>query len=229
MPMLPDGQGAEAKRVELQETQFRVSLGFKYRDLGIFIVTQNGQALNVDLLFYLAHLNVFEGLCVCVVYNKQTSQLNIGNPLTAHLLSPQLNNCFEYKEERGFFEPNPRMLEELTRNKENLLDQIELKINESPILELITGRNQIALKSNNQTKLDSNYSKQILQSIEGSLSKMGHGLFQALGKGKSHEARREALVAFNAGMADVKRQLEGQRKLNEKEMNRIDRLEALAN
>ena len=229
MPMLPDGQGNETRRIEQQETQFRVSLGFEYKDIGIFVITENGQALDVDLLFYLAHLNVFEGLCVCLVYNKQISELNIDNPLSAHLMSQHLNECFEFKEERGYFEANPKLLEEMTKKKLPLLTQIPLAIAESPILDLIIERNHIALKSKNESKMDSNYSKKLLKSIEGGLSKMGHGLFQALGKGKSHEARREALVAFNTGLNTLEKQLEGQEKLNEKEAKRIDQLQALAN
>lgn len=229
MPMLPDGQGNETKRIEQQETQFRVSLGFEYKDVGIFVITENGQALDMDLLFYMAHLNVFEGLCVCLVYNKQTSELNIDNPLSAHLMSENLNECFEYKEERGYFEANPKLLEEMTKNGKQLLTQIPLKIAESAILDLIIERNQIALKSKNNGQMDSDYSRKLLRSIEGGLSKMSHGLFQALGKGKSHEARREALVAFNTGLENLKKQLEGQERLNEKESKRIDQLQALAN
>ena len=200
LPCLEEGQAKALTEMEMQEKRIRKYLGFSYSNVGLFVVSENEDIYGEEVMFFLSHYNVFEGFCVLVVYSKETAKIPGLNPLKAYKLSQHISDLYEYKEEKELFEPNPRLLETLTKNKLPLLTPLTLKVALSPVLELIISKNESSLKANNPLPKPKNSRETMISNLENGLVQQSNDLFKVLNSKKSLEMKRQHLLNFNGAL-----------------------------
>jgi hypothetical protein len=229
LPCLPEDESQQLNKIELDEKNIRVNLGFNYQCVGTFVITQNEDTFGESICFYLSHFNVYGGFSVILIYSKETAKLTQTSPIKAYVLSDKLSEAYKYKMEKEFFEPDPNELSKMISENSEFLREIPIKTQISPVLELILKKHQHELRSNNEISLSSNSKADLITNLESGLTQTTHNMMNVLNSKRSLEMRRQHLLNFAGAIARTNQLITLKRQKLDKDSIKLNNLKSLAN
>lgn len=204
--------------IEKNERNIRNTLGYNYNQVGLFLISDKEGYQTEDLLFNFCHFNLLEGFSTLIVFSKEKSKFKNKNPLECFMFTSGANEIYEYKEKKEIFEPNLKKLEKMIQDNETILEKKDLKINQSPVLELIVSKTKSDLLNNNRNKQDDNLSELISSNLNSALLNQAHHLHQVLLNKKNLDLKRKNLVELQGAFTQSKELVQMKTgKLNETE------------
>lgn len=229
LPCLQEDDQKRLIKQEFEEKAIRNSLGFNYQFLGTFVISENEDTFGENLGFYLTHYNVYEGFGVMLVYSKEIERTSHNSPIQAFVPSKKLSEAYKFKIDKELFEPDPSELTSMIKTNEPLLRKISLKTRVSPILELITNRNQYQLRSKNPIEQDVDSKSSLISNLETGLTQTVHQMMNVLNSRRSLEMRRQHLMNFGGALNRVRTLLEIKRRKLAEDSDKLGNLESLVN
>jgi hypothetical protein len=229
LPCLQEDDQKKLIKQESEEKAIRNSLGFNYQFLGTFVISENEDTFGENLGFYLTHYNIYEGFGVMLVYSKEIERTSQMSPIQAFVPSKGLSQTYKFKIDKELFEPDPNELTNMIKNNEPLLRKVPIKTSVSPVLELITSRNQHQLRLKNPVDHKSDSKANLISNLESSLSQTVHQMMNVLNSRRSLEMRRQHLMNFGGAINRVKSLLEIKRRKLDEDAVKLRNLESLVN
>ena len=212
LPVLQEEEIKTMEEVEASEAEIKRGLGYDYNQVGLFLITENEGYQNEDLLYTLCGFNLPSGFNILVVFSKEKAKFKNVNPLECYTFSEEANEVYEFKEQREIFEPNLKKLENMIRENKPILEKKILKVNPSPILELIVAQKKSELLKNNPINKEISESTLLSSNLDNALSNHGNYLYQVLLNKKNHDLKRNNLLNFNGAVHQTNELLNMKRK-----------------
>lgn len=229
LPCIKEDDQKKLLKTEAEEKNIRASLGYNYQFCGTFIVSENEDFFGENLSFYLTHYNVYQGFGVVLVYSNETAKTSQKSPIRAYMPSKQLSQCYKFKIDKELFEPDPAQLTKLIQSDTPLFTEVAIKTLVSPVLDLITARNQVALRSKNPITKSGPAQTSTISNLESSLSQTVHQMMNVLNSRRSFEMRRQHLLNFGGALKRMQGLLELKKEKLKNDEMKLGNLESLAN
>lgn len=226
LPCLGEDETRKLDKLEKEEKNIRVNLGFNYQCVGTFIVSPDEDSFGESICFFLSHFNVYEGFSLLMVYSAETALSSNDSPIKAFLLSEELSRAYKYKIDKELFEPSPAELSDMIKNDSPFLKRIPVKAHISAVLDLITSHHRHPLRVNNPLPFETS---DPVSHLENGLTQTVHQMLNVLHSQRSLEMRRQYLLNFGGALERMKTLLTLKRDKLERDGQRLKDLESLAN